>query len=170
MTTEWFEIHWEFRWEEDSGDRWDRENLAAGWDADDVEAELDEYFEENDPAMIAEDPIEQEKFELELKNAMSLYELGIQSGKVEDPIFDRIDRFDNFYETVNAKATEEGVQLKRKEAEPEKEDENVFGLTDGSIVFLGVLITLLVLITIVITIGLIMRKVKPTGADEESES
>ena len=49
------------------------------------------------------------------------------------------------------------------------DDDHAFGLTKGSVIFLGVVITLLVILTIVIIIGLVMRKRTATGADEGTD-
>ena len=46
----WIIWHWESSWVEEesvaSDSRWNESNLEAGWDADDVKAELDEFFTE----------------------------------------------------------------------------------------------------------------------------
>ena len=60
--------------------RWNEENLQAGWDAGDVKAELDCFFDEVPP-----DELNKETVSRELQQTMGLYERGIQSGKVNDP-------------------------------------------------------------------------------------
>ena len=46
----WIIWHWENSWVEEesaaSDSRWNESNLEAGWDANDVQAELDEFFAE----------------------------------------------------------------------------------------------------------------------------
>ena len=79
----WMDEHWKSSWsEEDSGDRWDLNNLADGWNLDEVRQEFDEFFAVHDSTIADDDHEDADKFQLELKQTMGLYDKGIASGKV----------------------------------------------------------------------------------------
>ena len=81
----WLDENWNDQWREDSGDRWDSVNKDLGWDLDQVQEEFDDFFSKNDASPIVFDgSAPNEKFDLEVKNTMSLYDMGIKSGKVTD--------------------------------------------------------------------------------------
>ena len=82
---EWFSDHWEDQWLQNSGDRWDIRNQHLGWGLDDIREEFDDFFSKNDANLISDGGASQQKFELELKKMMNLYDKGIESGKVDAP-------------------------------------------------------------------------------------
>ena len=76
---------WDDKWGNDDiyGDRWNESNKEEGWDMDDIRAEFDDFFASTEQADIYVDPqLEKESIEVEIVEALSMYERGIQSGKV----------------------------------------------------------------------------------------
>ena len=68
---------------ENSGDRWDTANKELGWSLEEIKQEFNEFFETYDASLITDiEHEDRDKFDVELRQTLSLYDLGVQSGKV----------------------------------------------------------------------------------------
>ena len=112
-------------------------NKYDGWDYDEVKAEFDNYFANNDLSEFQDEDWAQ--LELQMQETINLFEKGIKSGKVEngqsydvEGTVDRM-RYKHLYDMALDSAEENGSYLSRQEVSPEQdaieeEDNNYYRL------------------------------------------